>query len=142
MKTLVLSAALLFALFGIIKGQTLTVKMSGIKSNKGEIRLAFFTSEKEFEDEKPKIMKYVSKKGMQNGCLTAKFTDIPPGKYGVAMLDDENKNGEMDYVFFIPTEGFGFSDFYLSGLNKPHLSDFIFTFGKTDKTVSIKLRYI
>lgn len=142
MKTIVLSAVIYFCFIGFIKCQTLTVKMTGIESSKGEIRLAFFTTEEQFDDEKPKILKYVSKKGMQNGCLTVKFKDIPAGKYGVAMLDDENKNGEMDYIFFVPTEGFGFSDFYLSGMKKPHLSDFIFTFGKTDKTITIKLRYI
>ena len=142
MKTLILFAALFFACVGFIKSQTITIKLSNIRSPKGHIKVAFFTNEKEFEDEKPKYMRKVSKSSMKNGEVTATFKDIPAGKYGIAVLDDENANGLMDYSFFMPTEGFGFSDYYHTGMKKPKYSSFTFVLGKENKTINVKFRYI
>lgn len=87
-------------------------------------------------------MRKVSKSSMKNGEVTATFKDIPAGKYGIAVLDDENANGLMDYSFFMPTEGFGFSDYYHSGMKKPNYSSFTFVLGKENKTIKVKFRYI
>lgn len=130
------------ASFTITKSQTITVKMSGIRNKTGNIRLAFFTSEKEYKTEIPKITKYISKKDVKNGCLTTTFCDIPAGVYGIALLDDENKSGKMDYSFFIPTEGFGFSNYYHEGYSKPNYNKFSFNFGSNDITIIIKTRYM
>jgi uncharacterized protein (DUF2141 family) len=40
---------------------------------------------------------------------------VPPGRYGVVVIHDENSNMKLDRSFFgIPKEGFGFS-------NNPHV---------------------
>lgn len=142
MKTLVLFAVLFFACIGFIKSQTITIKLSNIRSSKGHIKVAFFTCEKEFEIEKPKYMRKISKSGMKNGEVSATFKDIPAGNYGVAVLDDENANGIMDYSFFMPTEGFGFSDYYHTGMKKPKYNSFTFVLGKESKIIKVKFRYI
>lgn len=43
---------------------------------------------------------------------TARFaTDLPPGTYAIALIHDENGNGEMDTnALGLPTEAFGFSN--------------------------------
>ena len=42
---------------------------------------------------------------------TARFDHIPPGKYGVVVLHDENENKKLDRnAFMIPKEGFGFAN--------------------------------
>lgn len=39
------------------------------------------------------------------------FKDLPPGRYALAVVDDENGNGKLDTNFIgIPKEGFGFSN--------------------------------
>jgi uncharacterized protein (DUF2141 family) len=46
-----------------------------------------------------------------NWCKDAsfEFSDIKPGKYAIAVIHDENCNGELDSnLFGIPTEGYGF----------------------------------
>ncbi len=113
-----------------------------LRNTKGNIRLAFFTSENEYKTENPKITKYISKKNLKDGILVEKYTDIPAGRYGIALLDDENENGKMNYSGFFPTEGFGFSNYYHGGLSKPSYNCFSFDFGKTDKTITIKVRYM
>lgn len=142
MKKAILSILILLVGLTAMRSQTITIKMSGIKNTTGNIRLAFFTCEKEYKTEIPKITRYISKKDVKNGCLTATFTDIPPGSYGIALLDDENKNGKMDYSFFIPTEGFGFSNYYHEGYSKPNFTKFSFNLGSSDRTITIKTRYM
>ena len=52
---------------------------------------------------------------------------LETGKYGISLMDDENFNGKMDFNFIgIPKEGFGFSNYYHTGLTKPNLKLFEF----------------
>ena len=59
------------------------------------------------------------------------------------MLDDENNDTEMEYNWVgIPQEGFGFSDYYHTGLSRPVLADFDFVLGEEGKAVTMKIRYM
>ncbi len=141
MKGLVLS--LIFIMLCLNLGaQELKVNIIGLRNDVGVIRLAFFTDNDSFRSETPVMEKTVSKENLQNSNLKVVLTGIPPGKYGIALLDDENEDGEMAYNFFgIPKEGFGFSNHYHRGLSKPHFDDFSFEF-QDDKTIEIRVRYI
>ena len=123
-------------------GQTLFVHVSGVRNASGNIRLGFYTSSENFDKDKPTFIKFIEKATMVKGTLSASFTGIKPGIYGIAILDDENNNGQMDYGLILPKEGFGFSDYYHTGLSKPKFQQFYFIFGTKDKTVEIKLRYL
>ena len=122
--------------------QSLTIEISGIRNTKGKICLAFFRNEKDFKSENPAFTKTIYKSQAKNESISVKFTDIKTGQYGIALLDDENGDGKMNYSFLIPTEGFGFSDYYHTGLRKPAFSQFCFNFKDVDKTIKIKVRYI
>ncbi|MDD2635496.1 MAG: DUF2141 domain-containing protein [Bacteroidales bacterium] len=124
-----------------LSAQTLHIKIEGIKNSKGVIQLGFFKSAQDYKNDKS-FFKFIDKKNMKNGTIYVSYTDIKPGTYGIALLDDENKNKKMDFSFFIPTEGFGFSDYYATGLSKPSFDKFSFNFGEKDKTVVIRVRYI
>ncbi|MDD3739704.1 MAG: DUF2141 domain-containing protein [Bacteroidales bacterium] len=142
MKTLILNILTFVFIVSIANAQTITVKISGIRNTKGSLKLAFFSSENEFKKEDPKYEKNVNKNNITNGCITVSYDDIPQGKYGIALLDDENNNNKMDYSFFVPSEGFGFSNYILSGFCKPKFDDFSFNFGKENKTIKIVLKYM
>ncbi|MDD2386834.1 MAG: DUF2141 domain-containing protein [Bacteroidales bacterium] len=124
-----------------LNAQTLHIKIEGIKNSKGVIQLGFFKSAQDYKND-ISFFKFIDKKSMKNGTIYVSYTDIKPGTYGIALLDDENNNKKMDFSFFIPTEGFGFSDYYATGLSKPSFDKFSFYFGGKDKTVVIKIRYI
>ncbi|MCC6370579.1 MAG: DUF2141 domain-containing protein, partial [Bacteroidia bacterium] len=70
------------------------------------------------------------------------YDDLKPGVYGIAILDDENTNEKMDYGWFLPKEGFGFSDYYHSNMSHPKFESFDFVLKKEAKKVEIKLRYL
>jgi uncharacterized protein (DUF2141 family) len=58
-----------------------------------------------------KFLKFASKTMLTqiSGKDSFEFSDIKPGKYAIAVIHDENCNGELDTnMFGIPTEGYGF----------------------------------
>jgi uncharacterized protein (DUF2141 family) len=126
-----------------INAQIIEVKITGIRSAKGQILLDIYTDDKSFEDEKPHISKIFSKRGMADEEMTVKL-NLDPGIYGLTLVDDENENGKMDYRFIgLTKEGFGFSNFFLTGLKKPAFDDFKFVAVKGQKqTVIMKIRYM
>lgn len=123
-------------------GQSLTINVSGIRSTSGSIRLAFYNTSESFDKEKPLFIKIEPKTTMTKGVLNINYPDIKPGIYGIAILDDENSNQKMDYGFVLPKEGFGFSDYYHTGMSRPKFESFDFVLKKEIKTVSIKVRYL
>lgn len=124
------------------QGQGLDITITGIRSTKGSVRLQFFTSGESFDNHKPAFTKTVSKSGMKNGTLTVSYSGIAPGLYGIALLDDENNNKELDYGLVLPNEGFGFSDYYHKGMSHPRFDQFDFYLKNEPKHVEIKVRYM
>ena len=78
---------------------------------------------------------------MTESTLKYTFKGIPAGVYGLALLDDENKNTKMDYGWLLPKEGFGFGDYYHTKWSAPHFNDFKF-YLNTDRSVLMKIRYM
>lgn len=122
--------------------QTLHITVSGIRNTKGLIRLEFYNSAQSFDNRKPILVKTIPKSGMKNGTLSVTYPGLDAGLYGIALLDDENNNHEMDYDVFLPDEGFGFSDYYHKGLSHPKFSQFDFYLKNETKNVKIFVRYM
>lgn len=120
---------------------TITVKVTNIRNNQGKIQLQLYRTAENFKKEIPYKVRYYDKKDVKNGTLTCLITGIEPGTYGVALLDDENSNNDMDYSMLLPQEGFGFSDYYHSAWSRPKFENFKFEL-TGDKTVTIKIRYV
>ncbi|MCD6068387.1 MAG: hypothetical protein K0S33_3213 [Bacteroidetes bacterium] len=125
-----------------LTGQTLTIQISGIRNPTGSVRLAFYNNNESFKEEKALFIRTVAKTGIKNGQLSISYSDLKPGVYGIAILDDENNNQEMDYGLILPKEGFGFSDYFHTGMSRPVFTQFDFVLGTGSKTVSIRLRYL
>lgn len=117
------------------------IKITDIRKAEGEIGLGVYTSDDNFEDEVEYLSKTFSKTKMENGTLTVELF-LPPGTYGIALLDDEDRDGEMDFGLMMPDEGFGFSNYYHSGLSKPDFEDFAFKVENETERVKIKVKYM
>lgn len=144
-QTSLASVAIIFVLFLSMQtqAQTVSLQINNFQSNKGQICIAVFKNQKQFETERPAYAMNVSKSNVRNGSLTV---DIPlsAGEYGISILDDANKNGKMNYkLMTIPEEGFGFSNYYHSGMKKPLFRNFKFSVLRDEiKKIKVKLRYI
>ncbi|QLE59577.1 DUF2141 domain-containing protein [Nostoc sp. TCL26-01] len=120
----------------------LTVVVNGIRHQKGEICLRVYASEKGFP------MSDTSE--VQSGCtritgksISKSFYGLKPGKYAVAVVDDQNGNHKLDSDFFgIPKEGFGISNnptvSIQTGTPKFNKSSFAVT---KSTTINIFLKY-
>lgn len=121
--------------------KSITVTITNIRSSKGRIQLQIFNDAKSYNDEKPLKTIVLSKEKMKNHTVTKNIGQFDVGIYGIGVLDDENKNGVMDDKYFIPTEGFAFSDYYHTAWSTPSFDKFQFTL-KEDKKVMCKMRYL
>jgi uncharacterized protein (DUF2141 family) len=67
--------------------------------------------------------------------------DLPAGQYGIAVLDDENNNGKMDYGLLLPAEGCGFSNYRHAGMRKLKFEDFHFLFKPGNQIIEVSMQY-
>lgn len=126
----------------LLNAQTIKINISGLRNKDGNIRLVFYTDAKSFDDEKAFLIKKISKSAVLNGTLSVSYTGIKSRTYGIAILDDENSNDKMDYGMILPEEGFGFSNYYHTGMRRPKFESFDFVLGNKDIIIEIKVRYL
>lgn len=85
---------------------TLTVKITGLRNNKGDLIFGVFKSADGFPTEKDKSVDWQVKAA--NADEVTFTVKLPPGNYGASVLHDENRNGKMDKnAFGVPLEGYG-----------------------------------
>ncbi len=122
-----------------VYAQSVRLLLSGIRNNEGIIRLTIYNNEESYKKEIPDIIKEVAKDSLNNGSITLLLDNMTPGVWGIAVIDDENKNGRLDRKFFIPKEGFGFSNYPFTKYCKPEFIEFSFNLveGVNDVTVNI-----
>ena len=87
---------------------TVTVKITGLRSEKGQVKIAVFNSSASWLGDHPA---YSSTIEVDSRSVLWQLTGVPYGEYGLAVFHDENKNGKMDKnVLGVPQEAYGFSN--------------------------------
>ena len=130
-------------LWSFTDAQTIDVMIKNIRNTKGQLCMAIFADEAGFKSEKSCWnMKYL-KKDIVNGEF---HIQIPfrCGVWAFSVLDDENKSGKMEYnLIGMPREGFGFSDYVLTGLHRPLFKDFSFKVRQNEtKAITVQMKYL
>ncbi|MCX7697198.1 MAG: DUF2141 domain-containing protein [Bacteroidales bacterium] len=141
MGKIVLAFMFMWFLYDNMISQQVEITITNIRNSKGVIRIGIFKDQESFDKETPYDGKIFPKKSVLNGKLVVKF-DLPPGKYGFAVLDDENEDGKMNYnLLGVPKEGYGFSGntFFLS---KPSFSEFAVNIRKGLNKFTIEMNYV
>ena len=138
-KTLIIT---FFFVTSIVKAQTITIEFTNIRSSKGQLLLGVYDNGEDYKEKIAIKKRTVYKVNLKEGKLTTTITGLKPGTYGIALLDDEDYDRKMAFRFFLPNEGFAFSDYYHSGITRPVFEDFKFELGNEDKTIVMKLRYL
>lgn len=91
--------------------QSLLIRITGIRDSKGSIQIGLWKGKKGFPSKSKKMFRGDSvdaKKGALS--VNARFDDLPPGEYAVAVYHDENGNKKLDKTWYgLPKEGYGFS---------------------------------
>ena len=97
------------------KGSSLTVSVNKLRNSNGNVLFALYNTEDAFPDEHYKKYYKILRRKIENGSSLVIFENLPPGKYAVNILHDENKDGKIQRRFILPLEGIGFSNFQSIG---------------------------
>jgi uncharacterized protein (DUF2141 family) len=121
---------------------SLTVNVTGLQNSKGIIQYALYDTEGSIPDELYKKTFRIMTGTIINGSSLASFKNLPPGRYAVNILHDENSNGKIDKGLIFPKEGIGFSNYQSIGLkNRPDFSKASFEL-KADTSIRVKVIYM
>ncbi|MEJ2636367.1 MAG: DUF2141 domain-containing protein [Calditrichia bacterium] len=116
----------------------LTVKITGLKNDRGKVMIALCNSEENFSSHE-EVFRGAAVE-VVNKEAQAVFKDIPPGEYAVKVFHDQNENGKMDTNFLgIPREKYGFSNNAKGKFGPPKWKDAKFDFVNPDTTLEIRL---
>ena len=81
----------------------------GLRNNEGSVRCSVFKDEEGFPSNPKRAIRTLSVKP-ENSQALFDFTDLPEGEYAMALLHDEDENGEMRTNFIgLPREGWAVS---------------------------------
>ncbi len=120
----------------------INVKIQNIDNNTGVIACAIFESPEGFPNKFLKFATKVMITQIKGKDASFEFSDIKPGNYAIAVIHDENHNGELDTNWLgIPKEGYGFSSDAEISLSAPSFSDAEFSYEGGDLQISIDLNY-
>ena len=118
-----------------------SIKRSGMRSARGQVLACLTTRAKGFPDcrRDPAARKLAVS---ASGAVTVSFAALPPGRYAVALLHDENGNGKADMALMIPREGFGFSRNAAVRMGPPRFATAAFDVGGDTVIMPVRMRYI
>ena len=86
---------------------TLTIRVTGLSPEEGQVRIAVFNSKDSWLRE-PAFGRILDVEGP---AVTWTVEQVPYGDYGIATFHDKNENGKNDLNFFKkPKEPYGFSN--------------------------------
>lgn len=146
-RGMALCAVLAFALLPVIafaqsSSPRIHVEIPNIKNSTGNIACGIFESAEGFPDKFLSSARAVIIKKIRKTEAQCDFSDIPPGTYAIAVIHDENMNGELDTNWFgVPTEGYGFSNTTIDEFGAPAFSAANFSFDGQDIELTSKLNY-
>jgi uncharacterized protein (DUF2141 family) len=142
MKNSILFTVFLFLLLDA-SAQTgaLQIIVTGIKSNKGDIKIAIYNESGKSGFLKSLDPAYAKKTAkINNGKATVTFTDIPFGTYAVSLFHDENSNLILDRApLGYPIEAYGVSG-TAKTIGPPQFEDCKFDFKVSYKKLNIPLQ--
>jgi uncharacterized protein (DUF2141 family) len=107
-------------------GCSLTIHVDGFRNTKGLIGAALFQNETGWPESETQAFarKAIPVPVPMHADAVLTFSDVPAGRYGIAVLHDENANHRLDRnIFRVPKEGFGFANNPHVGLSAPSWED-------------------
>lgn len=118
------------------------VKILDIRNSDGAVACALFEAPEGFPAKFLKFATNIMMIKIQDTQARCDFLDIPPGTYALAVIHDENMNGELDTNWLgIPEEGYGFSSDAEASMSAPSFEAASFPYDGQDLNLTITLNY-
>ncbi|MFI9652657.1 DUF2141 domain-containing protein [Guyparkeria halopsychrophila] len=118
------------------------VTILDIRNSTGKVACALFESSEGFPKEFVKSATNIGMLEIKDTRARCHFLDIPAGRYALAVIHDENLDGELATNWLgVPTEGYGFSNDVTATLSAPSFEDARFEYDGRDLDMTISLNY-
>ncbi len=120
------------------QGNTISVPVSGLRNNNGNVRCGLFNSAATFPKDGQQFMGVVAP--IANQQATCVFNNVPPGTYAVSLFHAEKGESQLRTGFFgQPEEGYGFSRNATGTMGPPSFNAAAYSYagGATSWPVSI-----
>lgn len=140
MKTLLMfpSFAVLSLIAVAVQAGELAVTITDIRESQGLLMVSVVNSDAAWNNQAKPVA--AQKIAAVKGEMTLNFPDLPPGKYAVQVMHDENGNNKLDANFLgIPSEGYGFSN-NPNVMRRAHFDEAVFEVGADKTVITIRLR--
>ena len=101
----------------------LRAEISGLRNNRGNVRIAIFNSRDGFPDnpDKALLVKIIP---VKNNVVIVTFDAILMGTYAIGVIHDENGNNKMDTNWLgVPMEGYAVSNNIIGKYGPPDFDD-------------------
>ena len=119
---------------------SLSVHIDGFRNQKGDAGLSVFTSSDGWPENNDKA--FAHGPHPFSGTVTTITLQVPPGRYALVALHDENSNHKLDKnMFGIPKEGFGFANNPHVGLSAPAFKDASVNVACPETVINVTLQY-
>lgn len=144
MKTFLILSLSLFCLNILMPEEEPTgdirVTVTSLANTEGQLLAALYKSAEGFPSDNSKAYRAVSAT-TEKPKTTLTFKDVPYGTYAIAILHDEDGDGEMDTnLLGIPQEGYGFSKNPGATFSAPTFEEASFEIKQPAKSLLIHLR--
>lgn len=118
------------------------VKILNIRNSTGTVACALFESPEGFPKKFLHFATNIMIIKIRDSQARCYFGDIPPGKYAMVVVHDENMNGKLDTNWMgIPKEGYGFSNNAKAVLSAPSFSAASFLYDGQNIDLTMSLNY-
>lgn len=118
------------------------VTVLNIRNSLGSVDCALFNSASGFPTDTLRSALRLSAMKVPERTAHCDFMDLPPGRYALVVLHDENMNGRIDYNWLgIPREGYGFSNDVHGKLGAPSFEQAAFVYDGKALELTVTLRY-
>ncbi len=122
-------------------GCSLAVHVDGFRNRKGVVGCAVFRTPNGWP-EHDELAAVRAAQPIKGNSATVTFAQVPPGRYAIAVLHDENENHHLDRnVFRVPKEGFGFANNPKVAFSAPSWEEAAVQVGCPATTVDVHLIY-
>jgi uncharacterized protein (DUF2141 family) len=118
------------------------VTILNIRNSLGSVDCALFNSPSGFPADTLRSALRLSAMKVPDRSAHCDFTELPPGRYALVVLHDENMNGRIDYNWLgMPREGYGFSNDVHGKLGAPSFDRAAFAYDGKAMDLTVTLRY-
>ena len=124
-----------------IGAPTVTVRITGLENNRGQVVLSVFATEEGFPMNTERAIRQVTAH-IHHQQAILEVPQVPPGEYALAVIHDENENDELDLNFLgIPKEGACASNNAKGFMRPPRYRDATFVVANEPLSMDLKMLY-